>query len=123
MRILAALILLAMPAAARDLPELPSGRLAELYEVIWDHEVEIARFRLLDPLIAGQIADEAVGDDLMALCRDFALPMLVEFHPDWQEIVISLESAPGPFGVANPAITQFFESFMVVESDCIWGDF
>lgn len=116
--------LLAMPLAADDLLVLPSGLEVTLQEVLWEDEAETGRFRFIVPTIAAPGgADGVMLDDMLLLCRDFALPVQRALRPGWAELVISFASEPSEFGVMNAEIVQFFEGFGIDGDDCIWSEF
>jgi hypothetical protein len=80
------------------------------------------RFRFLAPAIArdgGTVAPDAAQDDMLALCRTFALPRIAVTGPQPAQIVISLSDRPVEFGVADEAATQFFDAFSIQDGDCI----
>ena len=118
------LCLLATPLAAQERLILPSGQEVELQEILWDDEAQIGRFRFIASWLA-----EAEGDmspihaDMLALCHEFALPVLRALHPAGKEVVISFASEPAEFGAINADIVQFFEGFAVDGQDCIWSQY
>ena len=111
------------------IPALPSGLKVELLDKFLDikpdGELTYARFRFLAPDIAGENAPdfEARLADMDVLCRDYALPHIGVTPEQVDRIVISIADQPTEFGVANPEATQFFESYSIKNSACIWGDF
>ena len=112
--------LVALPLAAQEPLELPSGREVVLQEILWDGEGAVSRFRFVAPWAA--TADGGgVLEDMTALCHGFALPVQQALHPDAGEVVISFASEPGEFGVMNAGIVQFFEGFTTEGADCIWN--
>ncbi|MBS0125193.1 acetolactate synthase [Aestuariicoccus sp. KMU-90] len=81
------------------------------------------RFRFVVPGI-GDVLDYAdVVEDIDWLCNEFALPRVPQPGPQPNRIVISMMSEPTEFGVANPDVTQFFESFSIQNGLCIWEAF
>ena len=118
------LCLPAIPLAAQERLILPSGQEVELQEILWDDEAQIGRFRFIASWLA-----EAEGDmspihaDMLALCHEFALPVLRALHPAGKEVVISFASEPAEFGAINADIVQFFEGFAVDGQDCIWSQY
>lgn len=116
------LCLIAAPVLAQDVLVLPSGQTVELQEILWDDDGETSRFRFVAPwVIDAPDAGATVLDDMMTLCREFALPVQKALHPDSAELVISFASEPIEFGVMNADIVQFFEGFTVDGQDCIWS--
>ena len=127
---LALVLLSAAPGGASDASAgatvlaLPSGMRAELAEIIWDEGDRIGRFRFVAPALSDDGADdEAVSADMLALCREFALPIQRGLRPGWDVIVIALAEAPLPFGEYDPAVLQLFGGFTAEGADCHWDDF
>lgn len=112
--------LVALPLAAQEPLELPSGRVVVLQEILWDSEGAVSRFRFVAPWAATADAG-GVLDDMTALCHGFALPVQQALYPDAGEVVISFASEPAEFGVMNAEIVQFFEGFTTEGTDCIWN--
>jgi hypothetical protein len=80
------------------------------------------RFRFLAPAIArdgGTVAPDAAQEDMLALCRTYALPRIANTGPRPAQIVISLSDRPVEFGVADEGATQFFDAFSIQDGDCI----
>jgi len=118
------LCLLAAPLAAQERLILPSGQAVVVQEILWDEDAQTARFRFVAPWIAGTGGDMSdLQDDMMALCREFALPVLRFLHPAGEEVILSFASEPAEFGVMNPDVVQFFEGYAVVGQDCIWSQY
>lgn len=125
LRILAlAACLTALPAMAQERLGLPSGLEVVLHEILWDSDEATARFRFVAEEIAMPAFDPvAMPDDLEALCRDFALPILRSRFAQADALVLSVASAPSPFGASDPGLVQFFEGFEVEGDNCIWSAF
>lgn len=116
-------VLAAAPVAAQPVA-VPSGLGVERLEVLWDEELQIARFRFLAPGIAARGFDlGALQPDMDALCRTIALPETRAARPDWDEVVISLSSEAIPFGEMDPEVVQSFEMYRLRGEDCIWTQF
>jgi hypothetical protein len=58
-----------------------------------------------------------------ALCQDFVRPRLADLQSPPDRIVISLAQAETEFGVPNPDIKQFFESYGLIDGACLWEPF
>ncbi|WP_182804374.1 DUF6497 family protein [Paracoccus sp. MC1862] len=80
---------------------------------------------------AGEIALPAAPDilmqdplhrDILWLCERFVLPRLRGQTPRPRQVVISMASAPSPFGNFDPGIVQLFEGFSIPSDRdaCIW---
>lgn len=114
--------LFALAAAAEEhaeVPEVPSGQILSLFEVI--HEDGLQRWRFLAPGVRGHDID-AVLEDMQVLCDDFVLPRLAEgTTPD--EIVVSLMDRVVEFGESDPDARQHFEAYRVESGLCIWEVF
>lgn len=125
MRPLIALLLLATPLAAS---EVPSGQQVSLHEVLVDAQDDITylRFRFLAPRIAAgedKISFDVAGDDMMHLCQTLALPYIAQYALEGDRIVVSFMDRITEFGVPDPQATQYFESFRAENGTCIWDDF
>jgi hypothetical protein len=81
------------------------------------------RFRFVVPQIGAGLGFMDVAGDMQELCSGFALDRVPQPGPKPRRIVISLMSEPTEFGVANPDVTQFFESYSVENGLCIWEVF
>jgi len=81
------------------------------------------RFRFVVPQIAQEVDFLDVAPDMERLCSDFALPRVPQPGPKPRRIVISFMSEPTEFGVANPDVIQYFESYSVENARCIWEVF
>lgn len=114
-----------LPAAAQEERlALPSGLEVALHEILWDEELMTARFRFTaEEIAAPGFEPAALLDDLAALCSEFALPVLRATHPEARALVLSVASAPSPFGASDPGVTQFFEGFEAGADNCIWSAF
>lgn len=60
--------------------------------------------------------------DIVWLCETYVLPQIAGLTPQPAQVVISLASAPSPFGSFDPEIVQLFEGFSIPPdaSACIW---
>lgn len=119
---------LAAGQGAQPVP-VPSGRMVTLQDVIWNEtgpQGLTLRFRFVAP---GLSRDDPALDynmvqaDMQALCDSYALPRIAEGGPRPAQVVISLASAPVPFGETAPEVTQFFEAYSVQDGTCQWEMF
>ncbi|MEI4194765.1 DUF6497 family protein [Roseovarius sp. E0-M6] len=120
------LILLAGASWAQEALPLPSGGEAWLQEVLSNVPGNglTYRFRFVqEGFEMSEERFEAVMGDLEYLCTTYAVPRLPNMGPTPNQVVISLASAPGEFGVQNPAIVQVFEAYRVENGACIWEEF
>jgi hypothetical protein len=108
----------------------PSGQTVTLMETIWNERGPnglAIRFRFLAPAITrgtGTITPDQAEADMLALCRDYALSRIGDATgPEPAQIIISLSDRPVPFGESHPEATQFFDSFDLVDGDCVWSLF
>lgn len=104
----------------------PSGTEVKLFDVIFDQEPPVARFRFVAPDLspAGrglQFSD--VLEDFEYLCADVVLPALVASDQSAQAIVISLSEREIAFGEVAPDVVQFFQPFDVSNGTCMWEEF
>jgi hypothetical protein len=113
-------------AAGVDDPiPVPSGQTVTYVDTISDSAGPSGltlRFRFLAPAIsrdAGTVTPEAAQDDMLALCRTYALPRIASTGPQPQQIVISLSDRPVEFGIPDEAVTQFFDAYGIADGDCI----
>lgn len=123
MRVLAWLLILALPALAETV-RAPSGQPLELSEAFWDRgdAPPVLRLRFLAPGIGGDRHFADVEGDFMFLCRTEALPRL-RGTQGGARIVITLMDRHLAFGEIDPAATQFFEGFRESGGDCVWDGF
>lgn len=116
-------------AGEAALIEVPSGQPVTLQDVIWNEpgpEGLTVRFRFVAPEITPEtgVNDfEAMAEDMLHLCQNYALPRVITSTPLPQQIVISLSDVPVEFGVAAPEATQFFDAFSIEDGVCIWEMF
>lgn len=120
--VLIALILLAPPAFA---VEVPSGQPVTLQEVLIDDlgTETWLRFRFIAPQIArktGTVDYAKAEPDMAHLCQNLALSYIKDHALDGQMIVISLSDRETEFGQPDPDATQFFEAYRPVDNVCIW---
>ncbi len=119
-------IFLASMTLASEPVTVPSGIEVNFYDMIWDAPGDglTYRFRFLAPKIADPDTDYmSVASDMEALCNDYAIPRLAGTGPQPNRIVVTLMAEPVDFGVMNPDVTQFFESYSVENDLCIWEAF
>lgn len=106
----------------------PSGQYIEFKQVIWSEGVgdPSAIFRFVAPEITRDetgISYEVASNDIFFLCKNFALPRVLEVEKNEDvSLVISLSEQDLEFGESDPDVTQFFESFVVHEEQCAWGE-
>jgi hypothetical protein len=115
-----AVILAGSAAAAQGAP--PSGQIPELFDLVLEPEVGIARFRFLLAGLAA-LGQPAVAEDFLWLCENYALPELTAQGWTAQMVVISLSDRAVPLGDRDPSVTQFFEGFSIATGTCIWEPF
>lgn len=104
----------------------PSGTEMRLFEVIFDEQPEVARFRFVTAAISPAneaLQFEDVIGDLEYLCADVVLPALSESDRQTDAIVISLSEREIAFGEVAPDVVQFFQPFRISENACIWEEF
>ncbi|MDA7420717.1 DUF6497 family protein [Tritonibacter multivorans] len=127
-----ALIWCAAGVARAEAPliALPSGNAVTLHEVLLDPTPTLgtetapwARFRFVAPDLRrdghGQTHAEAAAD-MDHLCRALVRPYLDLHQLSPSRVVISLADQPVPFGQAAPEVSQFFESYRLVDGACVW---
>ncbi|MCV2891583.1 DUF6497 family protein [Lentibacter sp. XHP0401] len=118
-----------LPAGAQGLPSLPSGLapvlLEEFIEVKPDGMFTYARFRFVAPEIGQSGAQdyEALVEDFMMLCQDYAVPRLVGNPEHIDRVIISYADRALEFGVSDADATQYFEQFTLQNDICIWEQF
>ncbi len=120
--LLTALLLLAAPALAMDVP---SGQPVTLHEVLLDEVGTEAwvRFRFVTPDISrdgGSVAYEVAADDMTHLCEQLAIPYIGEFALTADVIIIALADRITEFGIPDPAATQFIEAYRADGTTCSW---
>ncbi|WP_254683148.1 MULTISPECIES: DUF6497 family protein [Phaeobacter] len=108
--------------------DVPSGQSVDLHEVLLDETTgELwVRFRFLAPQIARDLAAisyEQAAPDMDHLCQTLALTYLQQHQLAPARVVISLSDRAVPFGQADSAATQFFESYRPEGDNCIWEAF
>lgn len=124
--LLAAPVAQAQTASVFDEPvAMESGLAVTFHDMVRDAQGDglTYRFRFVVPQIGAGLGYMDVSDDMQRLCSDFALKRVSETGPQPNRIVISLMSEPTEFGIANPDVTQFFESYSVENDLCIWEAF
>ena len=125
----ALMLALAVPVQAGtqgpEVVTLPSGLMAELYEMLTDETgpVPVRRFRFVAPDFATPESFEAVMADLAYLCAEIALPRLAEADPMPGRVIVSLADQPSEFGKFNPDVIQVFEAYDIENGTCIWEMF
>lgn len=123
-------MLAAIPAAAAEpvTVAVPSGQSVTLSDILSDENpgAPWLRFRFVAPEIArdgGTVSHEVAGADMDWLCVNIALPYLAQHALAPARVVISLSDRAVPFGVTDPAATQFFETYRPENGLCIWEEF
>lgn len=68
------------------------------------------------------LMQDPIHRDIVWLCENFVLPRIAHLEQLPGQVVISLASAPGPFGSFDPDIVQIFEGFSIPanRSHCVW---
>lgn len=68
------------------------------------------------------LMQDPVHRDIVWLCENYALPRLAGQSPRPTQVVISMASAPSPFGSFDPGIVQLFEGFSIPANRdaCVW---
>ncbi|MFC0341282.1 DUF6497 family protein [Paracoccus niistensis] len=68
------------------------------------------------------LMQDPVHRDIVWLCENYALPRLAGQSPRPSQVVISMASAPSPFGSFDPGIVQLFEGFSIPANRdaCVW---
>lgn len=122
---IAVMAFVAAAAASAETVPVPSGLDISFFDVIQDVAGDgyTYRFRFVAPAIAGDVDFAAVAADMDLLCSEYALPRVPYPGPRPNRIVISLMSEPTEFGVMNPEVIQFFESYSIENDLCIWEAF
>lgn len=116
--------------AETPLMGLPSGTQVTLHEVLLDptptqgtDAAPWARFRFVAPELrrdgTGQTHADAAAD-MDHLCSALVRPYLELHQLTPARVVISLADRPVPFGQAAPDVSQFFESYRLVDGACVW---
>ncbi len=111
---------------AAQLISVPSGTEMRLFEVIFDDQLEVTRFRFVSPAISPAkeaLQFEDVIGDLEYLCADVVLPALAASEQSAQAIVISLSEREIAFGEVAPDVVQFFQPFDISNGTCMWEEF
>lgn len=106
----------------------PSGQTVTLSDILADENPGTLwlRFRFVAPDIArdgGTVSPETASADMDWLCENLALPYLAQHALTPARVVISLSDRAVPFGVTDPAATQFFETYRPQDGRCIWEEF
>lgn len=81
------------------------------------------RFVVPDLGVDGDLDPEETETDMAHLCDSFALPRISNIGPRPNRVVISMADRETEFGVANPEVTQVFESYSLSDATCIWEPF
>ncbi len=113
------------PAVAQAVP-VPSGTKMELFDVIFEENPSVGRFRFVVPAIAPEgpaLQFEDVMDDMDYLCDAVVLPALNSSGQTTELVIISLSEQEIAFGEIDADVTQFFQSFQIIDNTCIWEAF
>ena len=116
----------ALPGLSQeDMVAVPSGLEVRFHDVIQDAMGDgyTYRFRFVMPAIGQGVEFPEVVPDMDYLCNEYALKRVPYPGPRPKRIVISLMSEPTEFGVMNPDVVQFFESYSIENALCIWEAF
>ena len=113
------------PAMAQSVP-VPSGTDMQLFDVIFEENPSVGRFRFVVPAIAPEglaLQFEDVMDDVDYLCAAVVLPALSASGQSTDLVVISLSEQEIAFGEIDADVTQYFQSFQVIDNTCLWEAF
>lgn len=102
---------------------MPSGLAATLGDVVWNERTpDLAyRFRFVAPELRDRVFDpDAMVADMIFLCEQVALPRIANTGPAPEHVIISLADRLVEFGVYDPDVSQFFESFVPQGDRCEW---
>ncbi|SHG85267.1 hypothetical protein SAMN05444003_1220 [Cognatiyoonia sediminum] len=113
------------PALAQSVP-VPSGTEMELFDVIFEENPSVGRFRFIVPAIAPEglaLQFEDVMDDIDYLCDAVVLPALNLNGQKTDLVLISLSEQEIAFGEIDADVTQYFQSFQIIDNTCIWEAF
>ena len=127
MRLAAALMLLAAPAAAQDVP--PSGQPLVLWEIVWERVAGSgaqAVLRFIAPGIArdgGTVDAEAALADLDWLCATHGVPVAALPAARSDKVVITLMDRAVPRGTTDAAATQYFGLYTIENGECSPEDY
>lgn len=102
---------------------LPSGLSATLGEVVRDAGAPdpAYRFRFIAPDLRSRVFDaDGMVADMTFLCEQVALPRISDVKPLPGHVIISLADRLVEFGVYDPDVSQFFESFVPRDDRCEW---
>lgn len=74
------------------------------------------------PAAPDVLMQDPLHRDIVFLCENFVLPQIAQMSPRPTQVVISMASAPSPFGSFDPAIVQLFEGFSIPKdrNACLW---
>lgn len=74
------------------------------------------------PAAPDVLMQDPVHRDIVWLCEHYALPRIAAMSPRPAQVVISVASAPSPFGSFDPAVVQLFEGFSIPKTGdaCVW---
>lgn len=124
----AGLVLAAGPGVAQT-GGVPSGQPLVLWEVVWER-VEgsgaQAVLRFIAPEIArdgGRIGPDAALQDVDWLCETHAVPLSTLPAARADAVVVTLMDRPVPRGRTDPEVTQYFETFTIVDGACVVEEF
>jgi hypothetical protein len=129
-RVLALLLMLALPAQAADRLVVPSGQLVLPFEILWeDHLAEGAKgetwliLRFLTPDIAKaakNLSFSEVAPDIDFLCDNVGLPLVEMTGGGVDQIIVSLMNQAIPRGKRDENVTQFMNAYRVDQGICEW---
>ncbi|MDA7425883.1 DUF6497 family protein [Thalassococcus lentus] len=124
--ILSILMALVGSAALAEKMDVPSGLDVQFHDMIHNEMGDglTYRFRFVAPDIGKPGHDfMSVNTDMEFLCTEYALPRVSNIGPQPSRIVVTFMQEPVEFGVANPEVVQFFESYSIENDLCIWEVF
>ncbi len=120
-----AILCLGSPTFAEALVPVPSGQPVHLNDVLLDNNPgELwLRFRFIAPKIGsdvGRIGYDVATIDMEHLCQTLAVAYVAHHKLEPARVVISLSNKPIDFGHTAPDATQFFEAYLLQDSQCVW---
>ncbi len=106
--------------------DLPSGLSPELHEVLVDKVGAETWLRLrfvsaqLDPASENALGFDVIEPDFALICTQLALPYAQKHGLTPDKIIIGMADRFVEYGKTDPAATQYFEQFRLLDGACIW---
>ncbi|MFT5868540.1 MAG: hypothetical protein ACI8TF_000645 [Paracoccaceae bacterium] len=117
---------LAAPVGAQGLL-LPAGYQVDLIEVIIEPQPYSEEIWMILQVVAPRLAQDvdpaAAQLDMELLCNLWGAPRVAEADTEIDQIVVHLMDHLVTRGEQNSAATQYFASFSLQDTICIWEDF